>query len=86
MWDDHSKSEELICRELLDNGSLCVSEISNRTNLPTWKVSRNLKRLEIRGLVSHEVENRNKRGRPRKFYKLKPKTAALPNLGGESDE
>jgi predicted ArsR family transcriptional regulator len=68
---NYSTSEELVTEELLGNGGLCVTDISIRTELPTWKVSRALKRLEIRGHVRYRVEDRKERGRPRKFYELR---------------
>ncbi len=68
MWESRSRSEGLVAEELIGNGRLCVTDISTRVHLPTWAVSRVLKRLEIRGCVSCEVEDRRKRGRPRKFY------------------
>jgi len=70
MGENYSRSEELVVKELL-NGSLSVTDISIRTELPTWKVSRALKRLEIRDHVRHLVEDRRERGRPRKFYELR---------------
>ncbi len=56
-------------RELVGRGpsqtDLCLA-----TGLPSWKISRLLKRAELRGLVSVKVEDRRVPGRPRKFYEL----------------
>ena len=68
MWESHSRSEGLVAEELIGNGRLCVMDISILTHIPTWAVSRALKRLEIRGYVRCEVEDRRTRGRPKKFY------------------
>lgn len=83
MCGDFSESEECICREINENGSSSVTKLSRRTDFPTWKVSRILKRLEIRGLVRYEVEDRDERGRPRKFYELEPEASTL--LSEEDD-
>lgn len=77
MWDNFSESEELVYRAVYTGDGLSVTEISKRTDLPTWKVSRNLKRLEIRGIVQHEEENRKRRGRPCKFYEITPNSEQL---------
>ena len=53
------------------------------TGLPSWKISRLLKRAELRGLVSVEVEDRKILGRPRKFYNL---TAEGKRLLGDETE
>jgi hypothetical protein len=79
MGENYSRLEELVAKELL-NGSLYVTDISIRTELPTWNVSRALKRLEIRGHVSRLVEDRRKRGIPRKFYELCPEAPTLPQV------
>jgi predicted ArsR family transcriptional regulator len=86
MGENYSRSEELVAKELL-NGCICVTDISIRAELPTWKVSRALKRLEIRDHVSHRVEDRRKRGRPRKFYELHPGalTLSASNDGPEGE-
>lgn len=70
MWKNYSKSEEHIFRELSTNGAPSVTELSKRVNFPTWKTSRTLKHLEIKGIVHHETEDRHQRGRPRKSYEL----------------
>ncbi len=77
MWDNFSESEELVYRALYKEDCLSVTAISKRTDLPTWKVSRNLKKLEIRGIVQYEDEDRNKRGRPCKFYEIIPRPGKL---------
>ncbi len=83
MWYNFSESEELVLRELYKEKGLSVTEISKRANLPTWKVSRNLKRLEIDGIVRHTDEERKKRGRPCKFYEI---TSAFEGRKKEAKE
>ncbi len=83
MWESHSRSEGLVAEELIGNGRLCVTDISRRAHLPTWAVSRVLKRLEIRGYVHCEVEDRQKRGRPRKFYKFTDGESESPVVEAE---
>lgn len=85
MRENFSKSETLICRALTRNKNLSITQISNQTDLPTWKVSRKLKQLEIEGIVHYEVENRHKRGRPRKFYKLETEKFGILNEWRDED-
>jgi len=74
-------------RELLSNGGFSQTDLCLATGLPSWKISRLLKRLELLGFVEVEQELRFRRGRPRKLCKL---TASgieyFTGLRGASDE
>jgi len=74
-------------RELLSNGGFSQTDLCLATGLPSWKISRLLKRLELLGFVEVEKELRFTRGRPRKLCKL---TASgieyFTGLRGASDE
>ena len=61
---------QAIGRELLSNGRVSQTDLYLATGLPSWKISRLLKRLEILGLIEVEKEFRFTRGRPRKLCKL----------------
>jgi len=57
-------------RELLSNGRISQTDLCLATGLPSWKISRLFKRLELLGFVEVEKEPRFTRGRPRKLGKL----------------
>jgi len=57
-------------RELLSNGGFSQTHLCLATGLPSWKISRLLKRLELMGFVDVAQELRFSRGRPRKLCKL----------------
>ena len=57
-------------RELLSNGRISQIDLRLTTGLPSWKISRLFKRLELLGFVEVEKEPRFTRGRPRKLSKL----------------
>lgn len=57
-------------RELLSNGRISQTDLCLATGLPSWKISRLLKRFEILGFVEVEKESHFTRGRPRKLYGL----------------
>lgn len=59
-------------RELLSNGGVSQTDLSLSTGLPSWKISRFFKRLELLKLIEVEKELRFTRGRPRKIGKLTP--------------
>jgi DNA-binding PadR family transcriptional regulator len=62
-----------IGRELLSNGGISQTELSLSTGLPSWKISRFFRRLELSKLIEVEKEPRFTRGRPRKVGKLTQK-------------
>jgi len=57
-------------RELLSNGGVSQTDLSLSTGLPSWKISRFFRRLELLELIEVEKEPRFTRGRPRKVGKL----------------
>jgi len=59
-------------RELLSNGGVSQTDLSLSTGLPSWKISRFFKRLELLKLIEVEKEPRFSRGRPRKIGMLTP--------------
>lgn len=61
---------ELLAKELLNNGRRCPTELCTATGLPSWKVSRLLRRAESLGLARSSNELRFERGRPRKYFEL----------------
>lgn len=63
---------ELLARELLNNGRMCPTDLCSATGLPSWKVSRLLRRAESLGLMHSTSEFRFERGRPRKYFELTP--------------
>jgi len=60
-------------RELLSNGGVSQTDLSLSTGLPSWKISRFFRRLELLKLIEVEKEPRFTRGRPRKVGRLTPK-------------
>jgi predicted ArsR family transcriptional regulator len=62
-----------IGRELLSNGGVSQTDLSLATGLPSWKISRFFRRLELLKLIEVEKEPRFIRGRPRKVGRLTPK-------------
>ena len=61
---------QAIGRELLSNGRVSQTDLCLATGLPSWKISRLFKRLELLGFIKVEKEPRFTRGRPRKLGKL----------------
>jgi DNA-binding PadR family transcriptional regulator len=61
-----------IGRELLSNGGVSQTDLRLSTKLPSWKISRFFKRLELLEFIEVEKEPRFTRGRPRKIAKLTP--------------
>ena len=61
---------QAVGRELLSNGWISQTDLCLATGLPSWKISRLLKRLELLKLIEVEKEPRFTRGRPRKLCKL----------------
>ena len=59
-------------RELLSNGGVSQTDLSLATGLPSWKISRFFRRLELLKLIEVEKEPRFTRGRPRKIGRLTP--------------
>ncbi len=57
-------------REFLSNGWISQTDLCLATGLPSWKISRLFKRLELLGFIEVEKEPRFTRRRPRKLYKL----------------
>jgi predicted ArsR family transcriptional regulator len=57
-------------RELLSNGGVSQTDLSLAMVLPSWKISRFFKRLELLKLIEVEKEPRFTRGRPRKVGRL----------------
>jgi DNA-binding MarR family transcriptional regulator len=57
-------------RELLSNGGVSQAELVLATGLPSWKISRIFKRLELLKFIEVEKEPRFTRGRPRKVGRL----------------
>ena len=66
-------SIQTIGRELLSNGRISQTDLCLATGLPSWKISRLMKRLELLGLIEVEEELRFTRGRPRKLCRLTPR-------------
>ncbi len=62
-----------IGREFLSNGGVSQTDLSLATGLPSWKISRFFRRLELLKLIEVEKEPRFTRGRPRKIGRLTPK-------------
>ena len=60
-------------REFLSNGGVSQTDLSLATGLPSWKISRFFRRLELLKLIEVEKEPRFTRGRPRKVGRLTPK-------------
>ena len=60
---------ELLAREL-NNGRRCTTDLCLATGLPSWKVSRLLRRAESLGLTRSSNELRFERGRPQKYFEL----------------
>jgi predicted ArsR family transcriptional regulator len=60
-------------REFLSNGGVSQTDLSLSTGLPSWKISRFFRRLELLKLIEVEEEPRFTRGRPRKVGRLTPK-------------
>lgn len=60
-------------RELLSNGGVSQTDLILTTGLPSWKISRIFKRLELLKFIEVEKEPRFTRGRPRKVGKLTQK-------------
>jgi len=61
---------QAIGMEFLSNGKVSQTAICLSTGLPSWKISRLFKRLEILGFIEVEKEPRFSRGRPRKLCRL----------------
>ena len=61
---------QAIGKELLSNGRISQTDLCLATGLPSWKISRLFKRLEILGFIEVEKEPRFSRGKPRKLGKL----------------
>lgn len=61
---------QAVGRELLSSEGISQTDICLATGLPSWKISRLLKRFELLGFVKIEREPRLTRGRPRKLCKL----------------
>jgi len=60
-------------REFLSNGGVSQTDLSLATGLPSWKISRFFRRLELLNFIEVEKEPRFTRGRPRKVGRLTPK-------------
>jgi predicted ArsR family transcriptional regulator len=77
-----------IGRELLSNGGVSQTELSLSTGLPSWKISRFFKRLELLEFIEVKKEPRFTRGRPQKVGKLTPSGIEYFTslLRGSSDE
>ena len=61
---------QIIGKQLLSNDRVSQTDLCLATGLPSWKISRLFKRLEILGFIEVEKEPRFSRGRPRKLGKL----------------
>jgi len=61
---------QIIGKQLLLNDRVSQTDLCLATGLPSWKISRLFKRLEILGFIEVEKEPRFSRGRPRKLAKL----------------
>ena len=77
-------------RELLSNGWISQTDLCLATGLPSWKISRLLKRFELFGLVEIKKELRFTRGRPRKLCEFTTSgfeyfTGLLRKVGGEGN-
>jgi len=64
---------QIIGKQLLLNNSVSQTDLCLSTGLPSWKISRLFKRLEILGFIEVEKEPRFSRGRPRKLARLTAK-------------
>jgi predicted ArsR family transcriptional regulator len=82
-------------RELLSNGGVSQAELVLATGLPSWKISRIFKRLELLKFIEVEKEPRFTRGRPRKVGRLTSEGVeyftgllggARENLGSENSQ
>jgi predicted ArsR family transcriptional regulator len=80
-------SIEKIGRELLSNGGVSQAELRLATGLPSWKISRFFKRLELLNFIEVEKEPRFTRGRPQKVGRLTPSGIKyFTNLLGEAND
>jgi predicted ArsR family transcriptional regulator len=78
---------ENLGREFLSNGGVSQTDLSLATGLPSWKISRFFRRLELLKLIEVEEEPRFTRGRPRKVGRLTPKGVEyFTGLLGEAHE
>jgi hypothetical protein len=70
MWPLMERPIHALGRRLLPNSMVNQTDLCLTTGLPSWKISRLFKRLEVLGFVKVELEPRFIRGRPKKLYKL----------------
>jgi predicted ArsR family transcriptional regulator len=81
----------ILGRELLSNEWISQSALSSTLELPSWKISRMVKGLEIGGFVECVSEDRHIRGQPQRFCRLTQTgvsrfSAPVMNDGGEENE
>jgi len=69
-WSPKEMPIQAIGRVLLSNGRISQTDLYLTTGLPSWKISRLFRRLEILGFIEVEKEPRFTRGRPRKLCRL----------------
>jgi len=69
-WSPKERPIQTIGRVLLSNGRVSQTDLYLTTGLPSWKISRLFRRLEILGFIEVEKEPRFTRGRPRKLCRL----------------
>jgi predicted ArsR family transcriptional regulator len=70
MWPPMERPIRALGRRLLSNSMVNQTDLCLATGLPSWKISRLFRRLEVLGFVKVELEPRFIRGRPKKLYKL----------------
>jgi len=71
-WPQMKTPIQAVGRELLSSEGISQTDLCLATGLPSWKISRLLKRFELLGFVKIEREPRFTRGRPRKLCRLTP--------------